>query len=54
MDGAELFGRVLRCNLAKPLTKAPSGKAVWSADECIQNALKSGELEDDINGNDED
>jgi peptidyl-prolyl isomerase E (cyclophilin E) len=33
MEGAELFGKVLRCNIAKPMSKAPSGKAIWSADE---------------------
>jgi peptidyl-prolyl isomerase E (cyclophilin E) len=43
MEGAELFGRVLRCNIAKPMTKAPSGKAVWSADDWIQNSLKDGD-----------
>ena len=43
MEGAELFGRVLRCNIAKPMTKAPSGEAVWSADDWIQNSLKDGD-----------
>ena len=43
MEGAELFGKVLRCNIAKPMSKAPSGKAVWSADEWIQNSLKDGD-----------
>ena len=43
MEGSELFGKVLRCNIAKPMSKAPSGKAVWSADEWIQNSLKDGD-----------
>jgi hypothetical protein len=43
MEGAELFGKVLKCNLAKPMTKAPTGKAVWSAEEWIQNSLNEGE-----------
>jgi RNA recognition motif-containing protein len=50
MEGSELFGKVLRCNIAKPMSKAPSGKAVWSADEWIQNSLKDG---DDIDAYDE-
>ena len=47
MEGAELFGKVLRCNLAKP-TKANNGqgKAVWSADEWIKQ-----QLDDDNNAN---
>ena len=40
MDGAELFGKVLRCNIAKPTSKLQAGKAVWSAEEWIQNSLK--------------
>ena len=50
MEGSELFGKVLRCNIAKPMSKAPTGKAVWSADEWIQNSLKDG---DDIEAYDE-
>ena len=40
MDGAELFGKVLRCNIAKPQAKLQAGKAVWSGEEWIQNSLK--------------
>lgn len=43
MDGAELFGKVLRCNVAKAMPKLPPGKAVWSAEEWIQNSLKDEE-----------
>jgi hypothetical protein len=43
MDGAELFGKVIKCSIAKPMAKAPSGKAIWSAEEWIQNALKDSE-----------
>jgi RNA recognition motif-containing protein len=51
MEGAELFGRVLRVNIsnAKP-SGAGAHKAVWSADEWIQNSLKDGV---DIEGYDE-
>lgn len=47
MDGAELFGKVLKCNIAKPMAKGPSGKAVWSAEEWIQNALNESEAAGD-------
>lgn len=50
MDGAELYGKVLRCNIAKAMPKLPPGKAVWSAEEWIQNSLKDEDntgLEDD-------
>ena len=40
MEGAELFGKVLHCNIAKPMTKLQHGKAVWSAEDWIQNSLK--------------
>jgi hypothetical protein len=34
MDGAELYGRVLRCNLSKPpSSKLQAGKAIWSTEE---------------------
>lgn len=39
MDGAELFSRVIRCNVAKSTNKVNAGKAVWSAEEWIQNSL---------------
>ena len=40
MDGAELEGRVLRVNIAKPLRhKLGSAKAVWSHDEWFKNNL---------------
>ena len=34
------MGKVLRCNIAKPMTKLQPGKAVWSAEEWLQNTLK--------------
>jgi len=41
MDGAELQGRVLRVNIAKPLKhKLGSSKPVWSHDDWFQNSLK--------------
>ena len=43
MDGAELFGRVLRVNVAKALThKLGSSKPVWSADSWFQNLSEDG------------
>jgi peptidyl-prolyl isomerase E (cyclophilin E) len=40
MDGAELQGRVLRVNIAKPLRhKLGATKAVWSHDEWFKNSL---------------
>ena len=43
MDGSELYGKVLRCTIAKELPKVERGKAVWSAEEWIQNSLKESE-----------
>lgn len=40
MDGSELFGKVLRCTIAKTMPKTEKGKAIWSAEEWIQNSLK--------------
>ena len=40
MDGSELFGRVLRVNVAKAMShKLGSSKAVWSADSWFQESL---------------
>jgi peptidyl-prolyl isomerase E (cyclophilin E) len=43
MDGSELYGRVIRCNIARTLPKLAHGKAIWSAEEWIQSALNEGE-----------
>lgn len=43
MDGAELFGKVLRCNIAKAQPKLTEGKAVWNAEEWIAEQMKNGE-----------
>uniref|UniRef100_A0A7S2H1G4 RRM domain-containing protein n=1 Tax=Octactis speculum TaxID=3111310 RepID=A0A7S2H1G4_9STRA len=41
MDGSELLGRVLRVNIAKPIThKLGASKAVWSSDEWFKQNLK--------------
>ncbi|CAM9289643.1 unnamed protein product, partial [Ectocarpus fasciculatus] len=40
MDGAEILGRVLKCNIAKADTKLQHGKAIWSAEEWLQKSLK--------------
>lgn len=42
MDGSELFGRVLRCNHAKAMTKLTPGKAVWNDEEWIKSNLDGG------------
>lgn len=52
MHGSELFGKVLRCAIAKPMMNRSIGTAVWTAEDWIQNNLaNSGEEEfgaDDI------
>eukprot|EP01038_Epipyxis_sp_PR26KG_P014320 gene14320-19209_t len=50
MDGAELFGKVLRCNIARAIPKVAIGKAVWSAEEWIQNSLNEGNQNDMVEG----
>ena len=43
MNGAELFGRVLRVNVAKAMThKLGASKPVWSADDWFQNLTEEG------------
>ena len=43
MHGSELYGKYLKCSLAKPMsTKAP-GTAIWAADDWIQNQMKEEE-----------
>lgn len=39
MEGAELFGKTIRCNIAKPSASKTPGKAVWSAEEWIQKSM---------------
>lgn len=39
MDGSELFGKVLRCSIAKAAPKLAAGKAVWSTEEWVQNSM---------------
>lgn len=37
MDGAEILGKVIKCDFARPDTKlVPRGKAVWSTEEWLQ------------------
>jgi peptidyl-prolyl isomerase E (cyclophilin E) len=42
MDGAELYARVLRCTIAKPMGNkgGKEGKAVWSSEEWMQKQLQ--------------
>jgi hypothetical protein len=40
MDGAELMGKTIRCNLAKAMPKLEAGQAAWNSEEWIQqNAM---------------
>jgi hypothetical protein len=50
-EGAELYGKVLRCSLAKQITKVANGKAIWSEEEFLQNSLQE---DDAVTGGDED
>ncbi|CAM9861890.1 unnamed protein product [Phaeothamnion confervicola] len=53
MDGSELFGRVLKVNLARPMKhKLGSGKAVWTAEEWFQQ-MNAGEERDHEGGGDD-
>ena len=47
MDGSELFGRVLHCNIARQPPKIEHGKAVWTAEEWIQNTFSEQPEQDD-------
>lgn len=47
MDGGELYGKVLRCNVAKAVSKLAPGKAVWSSDEYAQQKEANQEAEED-------
>jgi len=40
MDGAELFGKTIRCNIAKQTHKIAAGKAAWTAEDWIHNSLQ--------------
>eukprot|EP01035_Chromulina_nebulosa_P019841 gene19841-25790_t len=54
MDGSELFGKVIRCSIAKPpSTQVQPGQAVWSAEEWIQNSLKENDNNNIIDDNDD-
>lgn len=35
-----MYGKVLRCNLAKQITKVANGKAIWSEEEYLQKSLQ--------------
>ena len=49
MHGAELVGKVLKCNMAKTQTKLQSGKAVWEAEE-YQERVQNAALEQEEEG----
>jgi RNA recognition motif-containing protein len=33
MNGAELFGKFIKCNIAKASTKLQPGQAIWATEE---------------------
>ncbi len=39
MDGSELFGKMIRCNVAKAMPKLTAGQAVWKSEEWNQTSL---------------
>lgn len=43
MDGSELFGRVIRCSVAKAISKLAPGKALWNDEEWIKAHLEEEE-----------
>lgn len=47
MDGSELMGKVIRCNVAKAVTKLAPGKALWSSDEWAQEENADGAGQDE-------
>jgi hypothetical protein len=44
MNGAELYGKVLRVNIAKPIINREAGKAVWSAEDWMKVTRKLSEI----------
>ena len=51
MNAAELNGKVLKVNIAKPSSKnIPHGKSLWSAEEWIQSNIADSELEPSAEG----
>jgi len=51
MDGAEIYGKVLKVNMAKSNKHTiPHGKSLWSAEEWIQDHLTD-ELQEVNNNN---
>ena len=52
MDGAEICGKVLKVNLAKPTSKIQHGKSLWSAEEWIESHLGGDENEGNNNATD--
>lgn len=50
MEGSELFGKVIRCNIAKAMHKVAPGKAVWNDEEWIKSHVDVDEGDDVIPG----
>ena len=40
MHGSELFGKVLRCAIAKPVANKTPGSAVWTAEDWISKQMQ--------------
>lgn len=51
MDGSELNGHTLKCNIAKGTTQVENGKAIWTAEEWIKNNLNDIEKYEGQNDN---
>ena len=51
MHGSELFGKVLRCAIPKPMMNRTVGTAVWTSEDWIQNNLANSR-DDEFGGED--
>jgi hypothetical protein len=47
MDNAELYGKVLHCNIAKPMPAAERGKALWTSEEWLSEQQEQQGAEDE-------
>lgn len=53
MDGAELFGKVIHCNVAKPLQMFEAGKAAWASEAWIKSQMEAAEQLQGSEGDDD-
>jgi hypothetical protein len=47
MDNAELYGKVLRCSVAKPMPTAEKGKGVWTSEEWLSQQQQHPQQDED-------